>query len=92
MGETPATYGNQYGQTNPGFNTNGMDSMNGMNNNKMSTMNELVMLKQFNQMVREIVDEYLNENRSKSGNNIYNNNRLNRGQLKNGKRNTSPNF
>lgn len=64
---------------------NGMDSSNGMNNNKMGTMNELVILRQFEQMVKQIIDEYLNENRLKMG---FNNNN-NRNQFKNGRRNNS---
>lgn len=88
MGETPATYGNQFGQTNTGSNMNGMDSMNGMNNNnRMNTMTELLNIRQFETMVRQIVDEMLNENRSKLGNN--NNNR---NQLKNGRRTALPRY
>lgn len=64
---------------------NGVDSTIGMNNNKMSTMNELVILRQFDQMVREIVADYL-ENQSKSGNNN------NRKQGKQGRRNAPTRF
>lgn len=88
VGETPAAYGTQFGQTNPAINMNGMDSTNGMNNNQMGTMNQLLILRQFEQMVRQIFDDCLNENRLKLGSNNNNN----RGQQKNGRRNTSLRF
>lgn len=56
-----------------------MDSMYGMNNNKMNTMNELVMLHQFDQMMRGIALEVFEENRGRFE-------IINRNQAKKGRR------